>query len=177
MERTILIAVTGSIAAYRACELTRNLVKDGYPVQVIMTEGAEKFVGKITFLALSGKPVYKSDWEEGMLHIELKNKAAVMAVVPATANIIGKFAGGIADDLVSSTYLAAGCPVVVAPAMNPNMYNSPAVQRNLKQLKEDGVLVLDPQNGEVVCGDVGQGKLAQISVIEKTLKELFDKRK
>ena len=108
-----------------------------------------------------------------MLHIDMKNLAGVMAVAPATANIIGKMAHGIADDIVSSTYLATDCPVFVAPSMNPNMYASPAVQRNLGILREDGVQLIDPGEGEVVCGDTGQGKMADIGLIEEVLKRAY----
>ena len=169
MQKAILIAVSGSIAAYKTCDLTRSLVKQGYPVRVILTENAARFVGPVTFQALTGHNVYTSEWEAGMVHIDLKNLAAVYAVVPATANIIGKMAHGIADDIVSSTYLAATCPTYVAPSMNPGMYASPAVQRNLRQLAADGVHIIDPGEGEVVCGDTGQGKMADIVQIEREL--------
>ncbi|PJZ68346.1 phosphopantothenoylcysteine decarboxylase [Leptospira perolatii] len=165
-SKDILIAVTGSIAAYRTCELVRNLTKDGYPVSVIMTEHATKFIGPITFEALTGKKVRIDEYEEGMAHIDARNSAAIFAIVPATANIIAKMANGIADDLVTSTYLASKCPILVAPAMNPNMYTHPATQRNLERLKKDGVEILDPQEGVVVCGDEGYGKLADVAVIQ-----------
>jgi phosphopantothenoylcysteine decarboxylase/phosphopantothenoylcysteine decarboxylase/phosphopantothenate--cysteine ligase len=112
-----------------------------------------------------------NEWDQGMIHIDVKNEASVFAIVPATANIIGKMANGIADDAVSSAYLAMECPVIVAPAMNPNMYKSKPVQRNLKILKEDGVIVIDPMVGEVVCGDVGPGKMAEVQQIEKIILE------
>ncbi len=172
-EKNILIAVSGSIAAYKICDLVRSLVKQGYPVRVVMTKNAERFVGRVTFEALTGHKVYSSEWEEGMVHIDLKNLAAIYAVMPATANTIGKMANGIADDIVSSTYLAATCPVLVAPAMNPGMYTNAAVQRNLKQLGEDGVQIVDPGSGEVICGDTGQGKMADIAVLETVLKEAY----
>lgn len=173
--KEIVIAVTGSIAAYKTCELVRNLTKEGYPVRVIMTEHATHFVGRITFEALSGKSVRINEYDTGMAHIELKNIASVFAVVPATANIIGKFANGIADDLVTSTYLASTCPILLAPAMNPGMYASPAVQRNLQTLEKDGVIILDPSSGLVVCGDEGQGKLAEIAIIQKKVIELHER--
>ncbi len=173
-QKEIVIAVTGSIAAYKTCELVRNLTKEGFPVRVIMTEHATHFIGRITFEALSGKPVRIHEYDTGMAHIELKNIASVFAVVPATANIIGKFANGIADDLVTSTYLASTCPVLLAPAMNPGMYASPAVQRNLQTLEKDGVIILDPSSGFVVCGDEGQGKLADIVLIQNRIIELHN---
>ncbi|PJZ24188.1 phosphopantothenoylcysteine decarboxylase [Leptospira hartskeerlii] len=172
-KKDILIAVSGSIAAFRACELVRNLTKEGYPVSVIMTQNATKFIGPITFEALTGKKVQVDEYEQGMAHIDARNRAAVIAVVPATANIIAKMANGIADDLVTSTYLAAKCPVLVAPAMNPNMFTHPATQRNLARLKEDGVIILDPQEGVVVCGDEGYGKLADVPVMQKKILELY----
>ncbi len=168
-EKCIVIAVTGSIAAYRTCDLVRSLAKQGYPVQVLMSEAALRLVGAPTFAALSGRPVMKDAWEEGMIHIDAKKLAAVFAVVPITANTIGKFAHGIADDLVSSTYLAVACPVIVAPAMNPTMFGAPAVQRNLATLRQDGVHILDPEQGEVVCGDVGRGKMATVAEIERAI--------
>jgi phosphopantothenoylcysteine decarboxylase len=172
--KDILIAVTGSIAAYKSCELVRNLVKSGYPVRVIMTLNATEFIGKITFEALTGKPVLIDEYESGMPHIESKNGVSVMAVVPATANIIGKLANGIADDLVTSTYLAMQAPVLIAPAMNPGMWNHPATKRNIDQLKEDGVFILSPQDGVVICGDEGQGKLADVQTIESKIIQLHN---
>ncbi len=173
--KEILVAVSGSIAAYKACELVRNLTKEGYPVGVIMTAHATQFVGPITFEAMTGKKVRVDEYEQGMAHIDAKNSASVIAVVPATANIIGKMANGIADDLVTSAYLAATCPVIVAPAMNPFMYAHPAVQRNLKRLADDGVILADPSEGVVVCGDEGYGKLAEISVIQKLILDAHQK--
>ena len=164
---SIVIAVTGSIAAYKTCELVRNLKKLGYPVSVIMTKNSLHFIGKATFEALTEMPVLVDEYESYMAHIEVKRIASVFAVVPATANIIGKMAAG------TSTYLAIQCPVVIAPAMNPGMYMSKPVQRNLKQLHEDGVEILEPSSGVVVCGDEGQGKLADIQFIENRLIEIY----
>lgn len=175
LKKEILVAVSGSIAAYKTCELVRNLTKEGYPVNVIMTANATRFIGPITFEALTNKKVRINEYEQGMAHIDAKNSASVMAVVPATANIIGKMANGIADDLVTSTYLAANCPVIVAPAMNPFMYAHPSVQRNLKRLVEDGVILADPSEGVVVCGDEGYGKLAEISIIQKMILDLYQR--
>ncbi len=172
-EKLILIAVTGSIAAFKTCELVRSLVKQNFPVQVIMTKNATEFVGKITFEALTGREVRINEYDHGMAHIEMKNLAAVLAIVPASANSIGKFANGIADDLVSSTYLANTSPVIIAPAMNPGMYNNKAVQRNLQTLQKDGVIILDPTEGIVICGDEGKGKLADLNQIEKKIIEIY----
>jgi phosphopantothenoylcysteine decarboxylase len=175
MTKEIIIAVTGSIAAYKACDLVRSLTKKGFPVRVIMTGNATHFVGKITFEALTGKPVRIDEYDTGMAHIEIKNIASVFAVVPASANIIGKMANGIADDLVTSTYLANTSPVLVAPSMNPGMYTHKAVQRNLQILKSDGVHIVSPDKGIVVCGDEGYGKLASIELIEEEIITLHNK--
>ncbi len=169
----IIVAVTGSIAAYRTCDVVRKLVQESFSVQVIMTQNATRFVGEVTYEGITDRPVYAGSWDNGMVHIHLKNRARLFAVIPATANIIGKFAAGIADDIVSTTYLAAmgTCPVIVAPAMNPGMYSSAPVQRNLKILASDGVVVLDPAEGEAVCGDMGKGKLASVESILATIRE------
>lgn len=172
--KDILIAVTGSIAAFRTCELVRNLTKSGHSIRVIMTENATEFVGKITFEALTNKPVLVNEYDSGMPHIESKRGISLMAVVPATANIIAKFANGIADDLVTSTYLAMEAPVLIAPAMNPGMWNHPATQRNTRRLIDDGVKILSPTEGVVVCGDEGQGKLADISFIESEILKIHN---
>ena len=174
-QKYIVIAVTGSIACYKSCDLVRNLVKQGYPVQVILSSSAEKLVGKASFQALSQNKVLTSEWEDEMLHIDIKNHAAIFAVTPATANTIAKMAHGAADELISSTYLALQCPVIIAPSMNPNMYNHPSVQRNIATLQQDGVFVISPHEGEVVCGDSGRGKMAPIQDIEKTLTQIYEK--
>jgi phosphopantothenoylcysteine decarboxylase len=175
MIKDIVIAVTGGIAAYKTCDLVRSLTKKNYPVRVIMTQNATHFVGKTTFEALTNRAVFINEYESIMVHIEVKNQAALLAIVPATANIIGKMANGIGDDLVSTTYLACTVPVLIAPAMNPGMYANKAVQRNLKLLMEDGVQVIEPEAGVVVCGDEGKGKLADILIIENKIIELYEK--
>jgi phosphopantothenoylcysteine decarboxylase len=168
-SKEIVIAITGSIAAYKSCDLVRNLTKSNYPVRVIMTKNALNFVGKSTFEALTNKPVFIDEYESYMAHIEIKKIASVFAIVPCSANMIGKMANGIADDLVSSTYLASQCPILIAPAMNPFMYTHPAVQNNLKTLKKYGVIVIEPQEGLVVCGDEGKGKMEDIFKIEEII--------
>jgi len=169
----VLIAVTGSIAAYRTCDVARSLEKRKIPCSVVMTRNAERFVGRVTFEAICSGKVFTDDWEQGMVHIDARNLGALLAVVPATANILAKMAHGIADDLVSSTYLAGHCPVLVAPAMNPFMYASKPVQRNLRTLREDGVAIIDPVEGEVVCGDTGQGKMADVALIVERIVEAY----
>lgn len=166
--KKIVIGVSSSISAYKACDLVRLFVKGGFNVFVTMTENAAKLVSPLTLQALSGNPVYTDEtlWEKKeMGHIALKDNADLFLVAPATANILGKFANGIADDIVTTTFLAMKSPVLMAPAMNPNMYSHWAVQENIEKLKSRGVLFVEPESGVVACGDEGQGKLADIDRI------------
>jgi len=166
--KKIILGISSSIAAYKACDLIRLFVKGGYSVHVVATENALHLVSALTLETLSGNPVYSEQYSRErreMGHIELKAEASLFLVAPATANIIGKFAGGIADDLLSTTFLSVTCPVMMAPAMNPNMYRHPAVQRNIQTLKQWGVAFIEPAAGEAVCGDEGIGKLADIEAI------------
>jgi len=172
-DKSILIAVSGSIAAYKTCELVRNLTKRNLPVSVLMTANATRFVGPLTFEILSGQKVYTTDWDEGMLHIDIKNRARLLVVAPATANILAKMAQGIADDLVSTTALAVQCPVLVAPAMNPNMYGHPATRANIELLRTRGVHFVGPDGGEVICKDEGQGKMSSVLEIEEKIMSLL----
>ncbi|HOO72317.1 MAG TPA: flavoprotein [Spirochaetota bacterium] len=166
--KKIILGISSSISAYKACDLIRILVKGGFSVHTVVTENALNLVTPLTLETLSGNPVYSDSFSRDrreMGHIELKRDAALLAVVPATANIIGKFANGIADDLLSTTYLSVDCPVLVAPAMNPFMYKHPAVQENLSRLRSRGVRVVEPEKGLVACGDEGYGRLADIETI------------
>ena len=168
MKKKIILGVSASISAYKAYELTRLLVKADYSVNVLLTDNSLHLVSPLTFQTLSGNRVYTDEvyWNDHeMGHIELKEDAALFMVAPATADIIGKFASGIADDMLSTTYLAVGCPVLIAPAMNPNMWKHPAVQRNVSTLKGWGVHFVDPADGLAVCGDEGAGRLADIETI------------
>ncbi len=168
--KKIILGVTASIAAYKACDLTRLFKKAGYSVFVVMTENAKELVTPLTFETLSGNPVYSDNFVKNMKemgHIELKKDALLFLVAPATANIIGKFANGIADDLISTTFLSVTCPVMIAPAMNPNMWAHPALQQNIKRLKSWGALFISPEKGKVACGDEGEGRLAPIEKIFK----------
>lgn len=174
--KKIILGVTASISAYKACDLTRLFVKAGYSVYHVLTENAEHLVTPLTLETLSGNPVYTSSFARDMKemgHIELKKDAALFLVAPATANIIGKFANGIADDLLSTTFLSVKCPVVIAPAMNPNMWTHPALQENIKRLKSWGVKFVDPEEGLVACGDEGTGKLADIEKIFEAAKNVI----
>ncbi len=168
MKSKIILGISSSIAAYKACDLARMLTKDAYDVFCVLTHNATHIVTPLTLQTLTGNPVYTTsfalEWRE-MGHIELKDNAQLLLVAPATANIIGKFANGIADDLLSTTFLSVNCPVVIAPAMNPNMWNHKAVQENITKLKKWGAIIVEPEIGLVACGDEGQGRLASIESI------------
>lgn len=163
------LGVTGGIGAYKAVELVRLLQKRGHRVQVVMTRAARRFVGPLTFEAITREPVITSQFTPGLNaeieHIALASGMDLLVVAPATANIIGKFAGGIADDFLSALYLATRAPVLLAPAMNTNMWEHPAVQANLATLRARGVRIVDPGDGYLACGWVGAGRLAEPEVI------------
>jgi len=161
--RRVLLGVTGGIAAYKACVLTRLLTQAGAAVQVVMTPSAIRFVGTDTFAALSGRPTYTEVWEEpgSVLHVRLARGADVAVVAPATANVIAKLSGGIADDLLTSTLLEATCPLVVAPAMHSGMWEHPATQANVRALEERGTVVVGPASGPLAAGDEGVGRMAE----------------
>lgn len=164
----IILGVTGSIAAYKACEVARGLVKAGCRVKVILTPHASKFVGAPTFHALTGETVETelfSDARNATNHIGLAQEADLMLIVPATANVLAKLAWGVADDLLSTVAVATNAPILVAPAMNPDMYASDTVRANLALLTSRGVRIVEPAMGEVVCGDTGKGKLAEVDEI------------
>ena len=160
----IALGVCGGIAAYKAVEVLRGLQKAGCVVRVAMTPRACEFVQPLTFRALSGSHVvvddYAPDNPDPIAHITFSQTADLLIVAPATANIIGKFANGIADDFLSSTYLACPSPVLIAPAMNTIMWEHPATQRNLQQLRDDGVHIMEPDAGEMACGTIGPGRLS-----------------
>ena len=161
--RRALLGVSGGIAAYKACYLTRFLIDRGATVQVVMTEAATRFVGADTFAALSGREVYTGVFEhpELVLHVRLAHDADVAVVAPATANVIAKMALGIADDLLTSTMLEVRCPVVVAPAMHTGMFENPATQENIRLLSGRGVEVVGPGIGSLAAGDEGLGRMAE----------------
>ena len=159
----IVVGVTGGIACYKAAEVVNALVQKGHQVDVIMTKNAQEFVTPMTFQTLSRNRVVTDmfalteNWD--VTHISLAKKADVFAVVPATANVIGKIASGIADDMLTTTIMAATCRKVLAPAMNTAMWENPIVQDNVKKLASYGFEVLDTDAGHLACGDVGKGKL------------------
>jgi len=173
-DRRILLGVSGGIAAYKSLELLRLLVKEGAKVWTVMTRSATEFVGPLSFQALSGNPVrtemFSHTQESQIQHIALADMAQLVVVAPATANFIAKMAHGLADDMLSTTLLAVRCPLVVCPAMNVNMYNHPATQRNLDILKERGVWIVEPEEGELACGWEGKGRLADLEAILETVK-------
>jgi phosphopantothenoylcysteine decarboxylase/phosphopantothenate--cysteine ligase len=163
--KRIVLGVTGGVAAYKAAELTRLLVKAGAAVDVVLTEAGSRFVGAATFQALSGHPVFTSLWDErfanGMAHIDLTRDADAVLVAPATADFMAKLAHGCADDLLSTLCLARDCPLLVAPAMNRQMWENPATARNVAQLTADGVAILGPAAGEQACGETGAGRMLE----------------
>ena len=166
--KTIALGVSGSIAAYKAADLTSELRKAGAEVHVVMTESATKFISVLTLGTLSRNPVLTSFWdEEGWQpgHIELADKIDLLLVAPATAQQVGNYANGLAPDLLGAIYLATKAPVILAPAMNGKMYEHKAVQQNLETLKDRGVKIIDPVVGELACGYLGVGKLAPIKTI------------
>ena len=167
-KRHVLLAVCGGIAAYKACEVLRGLQKAGHEVRVTMTADAERFVGATTFEALTRHAVARDLYaypESAIPHIDLAEWADLVLVVPATANVMAKMATGIADDCLTTTLLAAACPVLVAPGMNVHMWQNAATQANLRTLKARGVGFVLPVEGRLACGDVGQGKLADVETI------------
>ena len=175
--KRVALGVTGGIAAYKAAEILRGLQRAGCAVRVAMTEHATKMVAPLTFRALTGEHVvvddYAPDNPDPIAHITFSQTVDLFVVAPATADIIAKFAHGVADDFVSTTYLACGAPVLVAPAMNTNMWLHPATQRNVARLRADGVHVVEPDAGEMACGTIGPGRLsAPENVVAAALKLL-----
>ena len=169
----ILLGITGGIAAYKSAELTRLLVKSGREVTVVMTAAAREFVGAATFQALSGHPVYSDLWDarpdNGMAHIELTRLRDVMLVAPASADFLARLVHGRSDDLLSTTVLARTIPLIVAPAMNLQMWQNPATQRNVEMLKTDGVHIIGPGNGDQACGETGDGRMLEPTEIMAAL--------
>ncbi len=181
MKKNVVLGVSGGIAVYKALEITSLLIKKNINVNVIMTENATKFVSPLSFQSLSQNQVACDTFEEPKVweiqHISLADKADVFLVAPATANIIGKVANGIADDMLSTTIMATRAKVIFAPAMNTKMYENPIVQENIKKLKSLGYEFVDPAEGRLACGDVGKGKLERPEIIvDKVLMELNEKK-
>ncbi|MDO8940693.1 MAG: bifunctional phosphopantothenoylcysteine decarboxylase/phosphopantothenate--cysteine ligase CoaBC [Methylicorpusculum sp.] len=177
INKHILLAVSGGIAAYKAAELVRLLRKQAFDVRVVMTESAQAFISPLTFQALSGHPVgtrlLDEDQEHVMGHISLARWADSVLVAPATANCIAKFSHGLSDDLVSTLVLAATCPVFIAPAMNQAMWKKAVTQENVARLNRDGFRFIGPASGEQACGEIGYGRMAEPDVICETLSRFF----
>ena len=165
----LVLGITGGIAAYKAAELVRLLVKANYDVQVVMTAAACQFITPVTMQALSGKPVFIDMWDSsisnGMPHIELSREADAILVAPASADFLAKLVQGRAEDLLSTLCLARDCPLLVAPAMNKQMWENPATQRNINQLITDGISILGPDSGEQACGEVGLGRMLEAEAL------------
>jgi phosphopantothenoylcysteine decarboxylase/phosphopantothenate--cysteine ligase len=165
----LLLGLSGGIAAYKAAELTRLFVQEGVDVQVVMTEAACGFITPVTLQALSGKPVYKDMWDarigDNMAHIDLSRDRDAIVIAPASADLLAKLAHGLADDLLSTLCLARDCPLFVAPAMNRQMWQNAATQRNVAQLQRDGIVVLGPASGDQACGEVGLGRMLEAAEI------------
>lgn len=176
-DREILVGITGGIAAYKTAGLVSKLVQAGAGVSVVMTRSAEKFIGRTTFEALTGRPVYRKmfsprEHPQGE-HIGLARRTDVMVVAPASANYLAKAAHGLADDLLSTLALTVTCPALVAPAMNCEMWSKPSVQRNVEQLKEDGIHIVGPGKGWLSCGEVGLGRMAEPDEIFDAIQALL----
>jgi len=178
MAHEIIVGVSGGIAAYKTAALVSDLVQSGIGVTVVMTRAATKFVGPATFRALTGRRVYTRTFDSQDFplgpHIELARQAEMLCVAPATADFMAKAAGGFADDLLSTLLLSFTGPVVLAPAMNTEMWNKPPVQRNLKQLRADGLQFVDPQEGWLSCRQKGVGRMAEPQEIASTVRSLLE---
>ena len=175
--KTVLIGVSAGIAAYKTCYLVSRLKQAGAEVHVLMTPNAKNFVNPITFETISGNKcisdTFDRDFEFDVKHVSLAKKADVFMVAPATADVIAKFAHGISDDMLTTTFLAAGCPKYVAPAMNTGMYENPVTQDNIKLLKSYGINVIEPATGHLACGDTGAGKMPEPEQLFDVLAEAF----
>lgn len=181
MSKSVLLIVTGSVAAYKSLDVIRRLRERDVKVTCILSKGGAEFITPLSLASLSGQPVYTDLFslkdEQEMGHIRLSRENDLIAVVPASANIIAKMANGIADDLASATLLASDKPVLIAPAMNTKMWEQKATQRNLTQLRKDGVAIVEPAKGELACGEVGDGKLADVDVIANAIIEKLEGEK
>jgi phosphopantothenoylcysteine decarboxylase/phosphopantothenate--cysteine ligase len=173
---TVILGVAGSIAAYKAADLASQLVKRGHDVHCVLTRAAKELVTPATFHPLTGNPVDRDLFEQGAAaseyrveHVGLADRADVFAIAPATANVIGKIAAGLADDFLTTLLLAFAGPVVIAPAMNDHMYAHPAVRRNMATIREFGYHIVEPEAGDLACGRVGIGRLAEGAKILKAI--------
>lgn len=179
-QRVVVLGVTGGIACYKAVELVRILIKAGFKVQVIMTRGAMEFVTPLTFQTLSGNPVatetFNLTQESQIGHINLADSADLFVIAPATANVIGKIANGIADDLLTTVLMATQAQVLIAPAMNVHMYENPILQENLRKLRQVGYSIMEPADGYLACGYEGKGRLPDAERIAEEIERLLKKK-
>ena len=177
VNKKIVLGISGGIAAYKSAELARALIQEGAEVQVIMTEAAQQFITPITMQALTGKLVFTNQWDDrianNMAHIELSRQADVILIAPASADLIAKLSLGLADDLLSTLCLARDCPLLIAPAMNLQMWAHPATQRSITRLNSDGITILGPSSGDQACGEVGIGRMLEPSEICEQLIAFF----
>jgi phosphopantothenoylcysteine decarboxylase / phosphopantothenate---cysteine ligase len=175
--KRIVVGVTGGVAAFKTCEFVRLLTKAGVQVQVVMTEAATRFIAPATFQALSGRKVFTDQWDNSignnMAHIELSRVADAIIIAPASADFMGKISHGLANDLLSTLVLARNCPLLLAPAMNREMWANPATQRNAAQLRADGISVLGPAAGEQACGETGDGRMLEADELLQELEAFF----
>jgi len=177
--KEVILGVTGSIAAYKAAEIANILIKDNINVNVIMTNAAIQFIAPLTFQTLTKNKVYTDMFEEityhDIRHISLAQKADCVVIAPATANIIGKIASGIADDMLSTVVMAVqNTPVIICPAMNTAMYENPVMRENINKLKNCGYQFVEPKESLLACGDLGKGALADIELIVTAIKKIID---
>ena len=180
-KKSIVLGITGGIAAYKAAELVRLFVKNNIDVQVVMTQAACQFISTVTMQALSGKPVFTDMWNasipNGMPHIELSRAADAIVIAPASADFIAKLVHGRADDLLSTLCLARDCDLLVAPAMNKQMWENPATQRNIAQLVSDGIHILGPDSGEQACGEIGLGRMLEAEDLHYLINAYFQPKR
>ena len=178
-KKNIILGITGSIAAYKIPQMASDLKKDGFEIFAVITENAKNFLTPVTMEALTGNPAFCSMFylksESIYPHIELSKKADMLIIAPATANFIAKASWGIADDLLTTLFLTCTCPVLVAPAMNENMYLNSQTQENIKKLKEKGINFMSVERGFLACGDQGAGRMAQPQKIIKKIKNILKK--
>jgi phosphopantothenoylcysteine decarboxylase/phosphopantothenate--cysteine ligase len=180
LNKKIVLGISGGIAAYKSPELARQLMQEGASVQVVMTDAATQFVTPVTMQALTGNPVYTSQWDNSignnMAHIELSRSADAIVIAPASADLMAKLSLGLADDLLSTLCLARDCPLLLAPAMNKQMWEHAATQRSVKRLNEDRVSLLGPASGFQACGEVGMGRMLEPAEIAEQVIAFFQKK-
>ncbi len=180
LNKKIVLGISGGIAAYKTPELARLLMQEGASVQVVMTESAQQFVTPVTMQALTGNPVYTSQWDNSiannMAHIELSRSADVILIAPTSADLMAKLSLGLADDLLSTLCLARDCPLLLAPAMNKQMWEHAATQRSAERLEKDGVTLLGPASGFQACGEVGMGRMLEPTEIAEQVIAFFQKK-